>query len=535
MYCPHCGSQVGAANQDCPVCHKDMLLQEPQIEKKSTPLWLTITVFGLIAAILYTGTLYLLTEEVESPVEGQLNAIRENRITESYYEYTSKEFQENTSFDAFKAFLKAHPQLAEITAITIHETESNSDAATIEGVLSFADGSETPVQYTLVKEEGSWKILGIDFASDEHEGKPSQELHQQYNKPQISVETKQNHAFAEDHSSFKGNDYSYNPARDEFLAQVSEEINARQNTPKATEEIKAPLPKAPEPIKESAPVTPSIIQSVSNPEPMAPAPAATPAMAPTVAPKAATPPSGHSQEEFTSADFFDLIQLQMRALRQNDTTRAYSSEFTSKGFRDATTLKQFEDYMRKHSIFAQNKGLEFNKLTLKDGVTTVTTTLMVNDIEKYTVEYTFVKDDGKWKIQHILIPTPESGTILQGKAGESNTVTGPLEYSKAVFGNVVDAQGMIKDPELVLKSTNSNVFINLYIKNGVTGTKLDLQLQHVESGAKTSDVSTTLQKDGDMVLSIGYPAPKTGWLKGTYKLTVKSSSGAQNTFLFIIE
>lgn len=523
MFCPHCGTQIDASRSTCPVCNKNAAILTP-LPKKNNSFWYGLLGVVVIAAALFAGMLYIAEERVESPVEGLLTAIRENRITESYYEYTSKEFQDHTTFDDFKTFINVHPELAQTTEFTINNVASNNNTAALEGTLHFADGTAVPAEYQLVKEDDGWKIVAITFATGSQESnsfnKPQQQHLNQHRAPEHASAQKPHSSppkIWQDLTALEDSDYSIS---DKYPSQLDDSDFADSEA--------APAP-APIPAVEPPKITQMINKVVTTPKAPAPAPEPTPATPPTPDVPATT------TQEFGSQEFVDMIQLQLRALKQNNVTKAYSSEFTSKGFRDATALKDFEDYMKKHPVFTQYKDLEFNKISLKDGITTVTVSLVVSDVERYLVEYTFVKDDNQWKIQHILIPTADAATILQGKTGEKGSSMGPLEFSKSVFGSIVDAQGIIKDPELVLKSTIPNIFINLFIKNGVNGTKIDLQLQHVESGSKSSDVSTSIQKDGDTVLSIGYPAPKNGWLKGTYKLTVKSSTGIQHTFLFIIE
>lgn len=531
MLCPHCQTPVDPSGHSCARCGKTIEPPQQLPASKRNFLWFTVLGLVIAATLLFAGVVWVVTQHYEDVIEKQLEAIHDNRIIEAYYSYTTKEFQANTSFEAFKSFVKNHPELARMKELTIIDKEASGPAAYVTGLMTFSDGQEKLVEYNLVKEDNDWKIEGFAFSSAESHLSPLEDIdHEDVHHQEEQQDDSDDPYYMVSSNPPEDREKQFDSVEEEIaLSPANPETAVHTVSPAPAEAPAAPGEKPIVPMETTAAPTPA--QPVSAPAAEPPALTATPPATPET-PAAAVPENtAKPSEEFNSDELFDLVQQQLRALRQNDMIKAYSSTYTTKGFRGETSLKDFEDYMRKHLVFSQYRTVEFNKVSLKNGVATLGITLIVSESEKTPVTYTFIKDDGQWKIQHILIPLPEAAEEKK----EVEQAAGPMEFTKAVFGATVDPQGIIKDPELELKSTTPTIFINLYVKAGVSGTKIDLQLQHVDTGSRTAIVSTTLQKNGDMVLSIGYPPPVNGWLKGTYKLMVNSSTGLKHTFLFIIQ
>ncbi len=111
--------------------------------------------FGTIFAI----TLYI-TSGVVGSVSNQLAALRSGNI-EKAYSYTSKDFQKATPPAKFKQFIDQYPSLKNNESSFFNNREINNNVGTVTGTLTAKDGAKTPVEYRLIWEDGSWKILNI--------------------------------------------------------------------------------------------------------------------------------------------------------------------------------------------------------------------------------------------------------------------------------------------------------------------------------------------------------------------------------------
>ncbi len=144
IYCAKCGAKIG-----------------------STGIGRTFAAFGKILAgfiifvVLIIGIALCATSGVAEAVKNQLTAIREGDYAKAY-SYTSTEFQKNTSLDEFKMFIDNVPALKNNERISINNRSFENDKGEVKGSIHSKDGIITPIEYQLIKENGEWKILGID-------------------------------------------------------------------------------------------------------------------------------------------------------------------------------------------------------------------------------------------------------------------------------------------------------------------------------------------------------------------------------------
>lgn len=120
---------------------------------------LVIASFILFVICIFAIALYA-TSGVTNTVRSQLNALRSGDYVKAY-SYTSKDFQNSTSFDAFKIFIDRHPSLKNNKSSTFTSRKIENSEGEVSGTLEATDGTTTPVQYRLIKENDHWKILSI--------------------------------------------------------------------------------------------------------------------------------------------------------------------------------------------------------------------------------------------------------------------------------------------------------------------------------------------------------------------------------------
>lgn len=132
-------------------------------QKKAMPGWFKtlagLSVFALIVVIVAI----LLTERWVGVVESQLQELKEGDIKQAYYLYTSKDFQRKTPFEKFQTFINAHPILFQNPSARFTTRGLNHNVSTLKGQLTDFNRKPIPIEYRLIKEEGKWKILSINF------------------------------------------------------------------------------------------------------------------------------------------------------------------------------------------------------------------------------------------------------------------------------------------------------------------------------------------------------------------------------------
>lgn len=99
-------------------------------------------------------------EEITLTVKNILKEIQEQKISEAYQNYTSHEFKEATSKEAFEEFIKRYPLLIDSQALSFQKPTIQNGVGTISVVLqSHEEG--VYVKFYLIHEDKHWKIWNM--------------------------------------------------------------------------------------------------------------------------------------------------------------------------------------------------------------------------------------------------------------------------------------------------------------------------------------------------------------------------------------
>ncbi len=157
QFCPSCGHAVGENGQGSP--GPAVAVAPP---KKKMAMWKKILIGAVVVIAAAIGAAFYFTSGLSEPVDRQIAALQRGDLRAAYSE-TSMAFQENTSFEDFSKFIKANPILTKITGHTFTSRKIENGIGYLSGKLTTESGGVQPVAYRLVKENDTWKILGIDF------------------------------------------------------------------------------------------------------------------------------------------------------------------------------------------------------------------------------------------------------------------------------------------------------------------------------------------------------------------------------------
>lgn len=175
MICKNCSFSIEAPLNFCPSCGVSLKEEPPVVApsvvsgRRKMPVWFQLlTGLALIALVAVTAGI-LFTEKFVDVVDHQLEALQEGKIEEAYQSYTSKDFQNTTSFEEFKRFVERYPfflhnHSASFPKRTLEQSLGFSETLTrglIRGTLTSEDRVQTAVEYRLIKENNKWKILSI--------------------------------------------------------------------------------------------------------------------------------------------------------------------------------------------------------------------------------------------------------------------------------------------------------------------------------------------------------------------------------------
>jgi len=138
-------------------------------KKKGMPTWLKVIIGLAIFAIVIVVISFMATSPIVKPVEKQLKYLKSGDV-EAAYELTSGEFKNATSYETFQEFLTKYPTLTTNDSYSFNsreiETSGDTEVGTLTGTLKATDGTETPIEFRLIKENGEWKILGIQVGGE---------------------------------------------------------------------------------------------------------------------------------------------------------------------------------------------------------------------------------------------------------------------------------------------------------------------------------------------------------------------------------
>lgn len=103
-------------------------------------------------------------EDLIEVAKAQLKDIQDQKITEAYQNYSSKEFKDATSEEAFSEFIKRYPILHYHHVVSFHKPVIRNGVGTLSVILQ-SDQVAAYVKYYLIYENQSWKIWSMRILS----------------------------------------------------------------------------------------------------------------------------------------------------------------------------------------------------------------------------------------------------------------------------------------------------------------------------------------------------------------------------------
>lgn len=427
MKCSKCGYEFRKPTNYCPACGTQLSDEDKAAlsSQKHPAKKMKVFLWGVISALVLVALFILLSPDITDTVKNQLKAIREGHLEEAYTSYTSKAFQQTTSFDQFAEFMKSHPALLKSSSVRFIDRKQADDSGELDALVETSGGKEVPVQYKLVYEGDQWRILNIRMERFVSQGEAK-----------------------------SGNDA----------------------------------------LKRSGGTI------------------------------------GEKDTPFDSKPLEAVINGQMEAIRADDIQRAYD-DFSSKDFKKTASYKEFEAFVKEQTGFHDNAAVEVGDLTFDNNIATLIVRLKNTGGKEITVEYDLALEDNAWKIVHLdVVDEP-----VADNSGQKTTTAGKLDFKQFVIGTAVDKEGQVIDPDAAIRSNSNEIFLNLYVTGALKGTKVELVLEHVDSGSKVDPILAEVAKDGESILFFSFTPPKEGWPEGTYRFLVNASTGEISSYDFKIK
>lgn len=385
MFCKYCGTKLEDKNSVCPNCKK------PDSTKKIwLPFWTKVTLFVFGIVFILIGILLIYSNYAEGVVENQLQAIRNGKLTEAYYEYTSKKFQEATSLENFKEFVKSLQPFIEKSPLSKEETPLDNGTKRVRQIFAAQDNSRLILDFILVKEDDDWKILNMKLEPEVEEQNltenepvsPIVKLLELLKKNQLKQ------AYQEETSAqFKAatslkelNDFLKSfPI---FSSYTSYDILDLKKKGKIAQTIVLFHDGHQKIYALFSLSVEGNLWKIHGIE--------------------IAKGGNEAPEAFSSEDLINVIQSQLSAIKAGDLKKAYD-KFTSKSFREVTPFEAFEKFIKAYPIFSNYKDSNFYKLTFNNNIAVFSGELTSEKNEKREVEFYLDHEEGEWKILQIHI------------------------------------------------------------------------------------------------------------------------------------
>lgn len=116
-----------------------------------------------------------------------------------------------------------------------------------------------------------------------------------------------------------------------------------------------------------------------------------------------SPPLSQNQQQMSHVDskqLLDMFQKQLKQIREGNIAQAYR-EFTSKEFQQATSLEDFESFLKNFTVLTKNKSLKIHALFFENNTGTIQGVLTSESGESLNVDYDVIEENGQWKIMGI--------------------------------------------------------------------------------------------------------------------------------------
>ncbi|MEX1012965.1 MAG: hypothetical protein WD595_05550 [Waddliaceae bacterium] len=95
-----------------------------------------------------------------------LRDIQENKLIDSYENYTSAPFQQTTPLEKYLRFILSHPKIFRFDSVTLSEPKQKAERQIITAALEHENSHTQLLEYSLIDEDGEWRIISMHILPD---------------------------------------------------------------------------------------------------------------------------------------------------------------------------------------------------------------------------------------------------------------------------------------------------------------------------------------------------------------------------------
>lgn len=475
-------------------------------------------------------------KSVDRVISGQLSKLKERHFSEAYYEYSSPAFQKVNPLQEFKAFILSCPAILEQKSSSIASKTLQGNKAKIVVTLLSNDNEEARIFYSLVRNEGDWKIQKmnvIDKSVVNEDLATTEALEEQVEDHLLAL---RDHNLISAYYDFFAKDFQNETPFGQFCDYIESHpvltdfdhleileteidenraiMDFRLHSDEGTSILRYRFQKAEDGWKIwnlqltlSAEESERVLMQH---------------------PGALEPP----------------IRYFLDALLKQRSEEAYDS--TAREFQEITSLSTFENFIHDHPVLQKRDLTDIKMGAIENDVGRVRVNL--HDSTGLTaLEFKLGYEIGQWRIWGIeVLEAPQilaeddemialaDSPLPLSTVQKTEVMPSPPKITDVSVGDTADEKGVIQTALTTLDSTAHTLFFNVNIENGVENTLVTLSLTYVEGNTEAPALSTKLSQKGATIIAFSYNAPKEGWPPGNYLVKVTLDSGEEKIQRFEI-
>lgn len=238
----------------------------------------------------------------------------------------------------------------------------------------------------------------------------------------------------------------------------------------------------------------------------------------------------------------DTAKTQLSALQKGKLVKAYS--LTSKPYQEKLSFNQFQNFVNQNPILKNHIRVKFTDRKIEGTIGYLMGTLEAIDHTKMAIEYQFIKENNKWKVQSLrlssLSPSAPIAAVSKNIANTNQSIPTKDWRGASIQGILVsdtaDKKGFVDIEKILISKNARQIFATVQIITPQKGTTITANLINSKTKEKIATTTDQISGSGDSIKALSFSLPNNQpWPIGDFEVNVSLSSGAVQSATFKIQ
>lgn len=328
-------------------------------------------------------------DDAENTLIHHFQAIKEQKLTEAYFAYTSKDFQKSTSLEQFKTFIRSIAQIGDDSTLEIEEKRNGENQRSILALITRPQTEPIYFHIDLIKEDDGWKIVSWHQSSPEEKAqlalleqaldlireKKTDEAYssaagtefRKITTPEGFVDFLENYPILSTFTSSELLDITTEHHHPVIYIRLQNELQEATIAFTLEQELGAWKIRGIQ-VKDQD-IQPGVI------------------------------------EPFRKDDLWNVVTKQLAAFKSGKVEQAYH-QLTSQGFQQETSFSDFSAFIHEHPIFSKYENASFENLTFNNNIGVLTVGLETASGAKQAADFSLIHEGDQWRVLQIQLYEP---------------------------------------------------------------------------------------------------------------------------------